>query len=297
MKPLTLVTLLAVVAAVAVDAPSAFAQADHLKCFKAKDSAKFNAGATLSALQTQFGIDESCQIKGKGKLFCVPVTKQVTAFEDKSKAGIPQVPITGQTLTDDRVCYKIKCPKSDIAPEVVTDQFGARSMGKFKAAFLCTPAIKGQPPSTTTTTTTTTTMFPPCGNPLYQECDGTCPAGEWCGVNALNECKCFGFACGTSSPFALPAPECSGDCPPGEVCVDVDGTTCACATSPGTPCTSSGEPQCDGDCPSGQVCRLGIDDMCQCVSSHTCQDIGGVCQGFCPDGGVCVDDAGACVCQ
>ena len=132
------------------------AQPDHLHCFKAKDSAKFNATATLSALQTQFGFNEECQIKGKGKLFCVPVTKTVTAFEDKSKDGIDQVELPGQELEDDRVCYRIKCPKKDIPAQTVIDQFGTRTMEKFKSQLLCTPAIKGTPPATTTTTTPTT---------------------------------------------------------------------------------------------------------------------------------------------
>ena len=45
------------------------AQFDHQRCFKVKDNAKFVAEVNLSALQTQFGVDESCSIIGKAKLF------------------------------------------------------------------------------------------------------------------------------------------------------------------------------------------------------------------------------------
>jgi hypothetical protein len=66
------------------------AQFDHLKCYKAKDQSTFRkASADLSALQSQFGIDESCTIKPKAKMFCVPVAKAITAIEDGQDKPFP----------------------------------------------------------------------------------------------------------------------------------------------------------------------------------------------------------------
>jgi hypothetical protein len=117
---------------------------DHLKCYKVKDEAKFTVDVNLEALQAEFGM-EQCAVKGKGKLFCVPTDKTPSNFVDKSKEGIPPVPFAGQQQTEDRICYKMKCPKVEIDPLQVTDQFGTRNLAKFKPSLLCTPAIKGLP--------------------------------------------------------------------------------------------------------------------------------------------------------
>ncbi len=118
---------------------------DHLKCYKIKDKTKFVAEATLTALQAEFGA-EDCKIKGKAKLLCAPVNKDVTTFEDKSDEKFGHAPFAGPDLTFDRICYKLKCPGLEIDALEVTDQFGTRMVEKFKPAMLCTPAIKGQPP-------------------------------------------------------------------------------------------------------------------------------------------------------
>ena len=117
---------------------------DHLQCYKIKDTAKFTADVDLTALQEQFGM-QNCAVKGKGSLFCVPADKVASNFVDKSKDGVPQVDLQGVTPVDDRICYKMKCPKVTIDPLTVTDQFGTRSIEKFKPALLCTPAAKGIP--------------------------------------------------------------------------------------------------------------------------------------------------------
>lgn len=255
MKRFAFVSAFAILAALAVGSSTAHAQADHLKCFKAKDSAKFNATATLSALQAQFGVDESCEIKGKGKLFCVPVTKQVTAFEDNSKDGIAQVPITGQVLEDDRVCYKVKCPKTEIASEVVTDQFGARTMEKFKVDLLCTPAIKGAP-ATTTTTTTLPVSNDPCQASVTPGCPGCVCESEVCAVDP--------YCCdtlGAWDDFCVQECEATGDvtCPPrAPYCQETSAPTCGgdCSWAPGTTCTDLGS----GFCwPSSDPCTVNAD--------------------------------------
>jgi len=142
MNPTTRI-ICALALSVALSPTAAQAQLfDHLKCFKVKDEAKFNADATLEALQAEYGID-SCKIKGKAKLYCVPTDKQLDSFEDKSKTGIPQVSVDGPEYTFDRVCYKVKCDDTPPASELVTDQFGSRTVSKLKTQMLCTPALKG----------------------------------------------------------------------------------------------------------------------------------------------------------
>jgi hypothetical protein len=117
---------------------------DHLTCFKAKDAAKFAATVNLDVLQDQFEPPGECKVAGKAKLFCAPTQKEVTSFVvDKQPSTPLTIAATGEAI--DRVCYKVKCPKQDIASELVSDQFGSRDLSKFKAQLLCTPAIKGAP--------------------------------------------------------------------------------------------------------------------------------------------------------
>jgi len=210
---------LAVVAVMLGGAVATAQAADHLKCYKVKDNGKFNAAVALTALQEQFGVNENCTVKGKANLFCVPVEKTVQSFEglDKNGASV-QIPLAGDDLADDRVCYKVKCPKVDIAPELVTDQFGSRNVEKFKAQYLCTPAIKGAPPTTTTTTLPAAT----CANAKPPECGGTCPSGEEC-VDLNGQCGCKPIlACEQSA-----SPQCGGTCPNNQQCVDLNGQ-CTC---------------------------------------------------------------------
>src|SRR5262245_60554972 len=135
--------------------PSAHAQFDHLTCFKAKDSIKFDALATLDAAQNAFDPGQ-CTIIGKARLFCVPTHKQVTQFTIDNQPG-NLLPVPGIDPQQDHVCYKVKCPAATIADTVVSDQFGARTLSNFKTQFLCVPAVKG-----VVTTTTTTTIPPLC---------------------------------------------------------------------------------------------------------------------------------------
>jgi hypothetical protein len=130
---------------------------DHLKCYKIKDPVKLKGIVDLSS--EQFGLEEGCKIS-KAKMFCVPATKEVVWAEDKATgAVIDPLPVFGDPATGDRVCYKIKCPDPQPPDTEVSDQFGNRTLTKFKAFMLCTPAIKGSPlPTTTTLPPTTTTL-------------------------------------------------------------------------------------------------------------------------------------------
>jgi hypothetical protein len=149
---------LAILLAVALTAgllPAASATAqtdDHLKCYRVRDEKSFrSADVDVDALVVQFGL-EACRVSGGAKEFCVPATKTVTEI-----VGGSLVALDGDAVRYSRLCYKLKCPKTELAPEVVTDQFGQRSISKFKAVKLCTPAVLASAPVTTTTTISTTT--------------------------------------------------------------------------------------------------------------------------------------------
>jgi hypothetical protein len=93
-------------------------------------------------------------------------------------SNVPILPVDGQNLTQNRICYKVRCPQSAPVAADVTDQFGNRGLERRRAFLLCTPTQEG--PQTTTTTTsvvtttiTTTTML---GNLVTCSCnDGATP--------------------------------------------------------------------------------------------------------------------------
>ena len=212
--------------------PAAAQLYDHLKCYKIKDAASFTSAVTLQALQAQFGV-ENCTVL-KSKLFCVPVDKEVTGFQDRTQPPLnPDPSFAGQALDDDRICYKIKCPQVSLAPLQVTDQFGTRNVEKFKPQFLCTPAFLGAP------TTTTLPPLPPCagGSPWPSCVGGDCSligASHFCDPRPDSTCSCVrpcneldpsgGDICGT------------GGCPVDSRCalLPVLPAVCGCVPSLGS---------------------------------------------------------------
>jgi hypothetical protein len=110
---------------------------DHLKCYKVKDTRPVSLEEQATLLGSQFATEE-CKIVGKARLFCVPVAKQLH--------GEPFPTPEPQPLVDDRLCYKIKCKKTELPPELpVFDQFGPTRVTTLKPAMVCTPAFKGSP--------------------------------------------------------------------------------------------------------------------------------------------------------
>mgnify|MGYP000328604754 CR=1 FL=1 len=186
--------LLAIVALATFTAGSAHAQFDHLTCYKAKDSQKIDAQVTLDAIQNQFDPPGGCRVIGKAKLFCVPTDKTVQQLLVNKQPATPQT-VTGPSAGD-VVCYKVKCPATAIGDELVSDQFGTRTLSGFKVSLLCAPAVKGSVPTTTTTTTTVPTTTLPigsscsnnaqCGETNYcQTPDGNCAGPGTCQVTPL----------------------------------------------------------------------------------------------------------------
>jgi hypothetical protein len=122
---------------------------------------------------------------------------------------------------------------------------------------LCTP----NPP-----TTTTIPPPPPCdGGSGYPTCDGTCPAGQQCGIHA-DFSRGFG-------QFVQ---------------------SCACFPAGVTPCGSADYPQCGGFCFGDGVCQAFRADQpgsggCACVAPQVQCGVGpSVCMaGVCPSGSAC----------
>jgi hypothetical protein len=219
MRPSRFVLIGALVCATVSVAPPVRAQVpDHLKCYKIKDPLKLAGSVDIET--PQFGEDRpganDCQVS-KAKLFCVPATKT-------NVSGVVTLPFSGAPRPGDQICYKVKCrtPLSPIADQQVTDQFGTRTLAKFKASLLCVPAVKG-------------TAY--CG-------DGTIDASEECELTDLGGASCtsLGFAPGTLACAAgctldtsgcpkYPAPgSCgNGTIEPGETCdaPDLGGASCA----------------------------------------------------------------------
>jgi hypothetical protein len=122
----------------------------HLTCFPGKHTEQFGQKTfNLKANEIQHEMKYSlkkCKALYKTIEFCVPSTK--TRLD---KSGIPdQHPKNAQTLTNDFICYIMKCNKNlnaDQVPEVqkALDQFGLHKL-KLKRNFnrmkVCVPAWK-----------------------------------------------------------------------------------------------------------------------------------------------------------
>lgn len=229
---------------------------DHYKCYRVKDSAKFLASVDLTAFQQQFNVDPQCRVKGKARVFCVPVIKDVLSLVYPKNSTLTPVVMPGQDLLEDRLCYKIKCPASAvIASEEVQDQFGTRKIGKFKATMLCTNAIKTSFTTTTTSTTivtTTTTLPQGCSLDAAGQCSGTCPNPvDICTILTDGTCDCVPPQqdCSLDPLVGI----CGGLCPdPADVCMTFPGGFCDCVR----PCEMDAAGFCGGQCPAGQVCDV-----------------------------------------
>ncbi|TFH25602.1 MAG: hypothetical protein E4H03_00280 [Myxococcales bacterium] len=176
MKRLIVTMMSFIFLATVMPASVAMAQNDHLSCYKIKDSTKFSALADLSTLvqDPPFPPAAGCKIAGKAKQFCVPVDKN-NVQESDAPGPDPNyfIETAGQTLTNDFICYKVKCPKltAPISDTEVTDQFDTRVLTKFKSSTICTPAVKT------------------CGGSEAPQCNGVCPFGDPC-IDMGGTCGC-----------------------------------------------------------------------------------------------------------
>ena len=263
------VVVLAVVLVVVFDAVLSYGQTpDHLKCYKVHDPLMLSGTVDLDS--PQFGVDPGCKIaRGVPPLFCVPATKTVVAVRDRATGQpITPLPISGND-PGDRLCYKLKCDAPSPPDQQVTDQFGTRTLSGLRAKLLCTPAVKGGPPttSTTTTSTTSTTSTSSTTSSTTTTVTATSSTATTIGCTA---CSGTGPTCpGSGTP-------CTNDvngfpCAAG-VC-DVNGQCCASRTFDvnGHCCDSA---KCDVN---GQCCASGAFDVNgHCCDSAKC-DVNGQC--------------------
>jgi hypothetical protein len=194
--------------------------ADHLKCYKVKDSrSRASYTADLQGLSPEPG----CTIKVPGKLLCVETTK---TNRQPPADGEPSGNPAGRF-----VCYAVKCPKAALPTVAWLDQFGAATLTPSAPKLLCAPEI-----STTTTTTScpATTTMPHCFGSVCLSF-ALCAPGQTCQSDGTS-CQCAGppVACG-DLPGTLSGQVCFyGECPPGQTCgsVQIPGTcffSCTCS--------------------------------------------------------------------
>jgi len=113
--------------------------ADHLQCFKIKDPVALKGVVDLDS--PELGAAAGCKVS-KAALLCVRAAKTVVSASNGGQPVVP-LPHEGADAGARRVCYKAKCPATVLPDQLVTDQFGTRTLGKLKAAMLCTPAVAG----------------------------------------------------------------------------------------------------------------------------------------------------------
>jgi hypothetical protein len=198
---------------------------DHLQCFKIKDTSIVLKGNVDLAAAPPFEALPGCKISA-AKLYCVGAVKSNPVVFN-IQTPITPLPYSGQPVSEARLCYKIFCKATVLAPDqTVTDQFGNHNLTKLKAGMLCTPTNVG-------------TSF--CG-------DGTLDAGEECdGSNLGGEsCTTVGFgsgalACGPGCRFDTSACVATAFPATGQ-------TECWSATGASISCTSTGQ---DGDRQAG----------------------------------------------
>ncbi len=179
---------------------------DHLKCYKIKDSHRYSAVADLitNSDQSMYPSEAGCRILVKSKEFCLPINKD-RILQPNNKRDAPHEDVVGQDLTNDFLCYKVRCPTDPtgaMPPSVqdVVDQFGQREISGFRTTKMCTPAWKvfDQPV--------------PCEQSGAPTCNGDCPNPTDVCTNIAGTlaCRCEPEQ---SDPCELSgAPTCGGDC-------------------------------------------------------------------------------------
>lgn len=199
---------------------------DHLKCYKVKDASSFSATADLFPSDSlTYESDAGCSIKVRSRQLCVPVSKGLLTSDS------PQLDIGGIDLANAFLCYKVRCPATQLPPTIqMSDQFGTHTLSGLRTATVCTPAITGTPPVTTTTTSTLPDgVIRDCTNATPPNCDGTCNNFNFACVEQAGACVCEYYDVFAPCPMAgHGVPECWGTCEGTLSCLDIGGGACGC---------------------------------------------------------------------
>ena len=242
----------------------------HLQCYRVKDPLRLKGPApSWLALAGPQVSAEQCAIVGSFRLVCLPVTKTITQPIERSIGGgaftafTPVSVPNEEVVTQDRICYRIKCnPEAVLSTSTLfIDQFGSRMVTSHGAYLLCGPGVTAS-----------------CGNGIVE-------VGEACDDGSAKNGKngdccsatCAFVAAATTCPDtdgnACTVPQCdgAGTCnqsaaftAAGAPCADTDGNGCTVAqcdgagtcnqsvfSAAGTPCADTDGnactvPQCDG---------------------------------------------------
>lgn len=196
---------------------------DHLKCYRAKDTADLFAILDLTPTdEPPFPVDARCKVKARSRQLCFPVA--ASQFD----ATGPTLDIRGQELANALICYTLKCPAVDLPDQVqLSDRFGTRTFTSLRTSTICGPAVIGEPSPPTT--------LPPgtprsCVDATVPNCDGTC--GDFNFACAPDD---SGTACicryvdvfGGCPMIGGDAPACLGSCSGSQACIEVGGE-CQC---------------------------------------------------------------------
>jgi hypothetical protein len=271
----TLAAALDVMLAAALDAAPAAAQSfDQLKCVRVSDRTRFKATVDVAALDPAFGLERGCKLLG-ARLLCTPATSTVTS------ANVPQLPVTGEPLATDKICYAVRCPRARSANRMATDQFGGHALTVQRTSLVCLPAG----------TVVCTPSGPEVCDGVDNDCDGL--------VDELGD-----LSCGVG-PCARTVPRC------------VDGNTQTCTPGTPEPETCNGvDDDCDGTADDGfgsvtcgvgdcevtvQACLGGEPQSCTPGEAGTeiCDGRDNDCDGTADDGldGVTTCGLGACAAE
>lgn len=149
--------------------------ADHLQCFKVKDTLALSAIVDLESARP--GTSAGCKVSN-AVFYCVPAIKTVIGpvAEEYMHGSDP----------GDRICYRVSCrdqgpPSAEL---LVADQFGSRAISGRKTSLLCTPAVKVLP-GWLGRTEIEPEVLDPLGNPYtgdqyWTDTDGIAPATAGC---------------------------------------------------------------------------------------------------------------------
>jgi hypothetical protein len=168
---------------------------------------------------------------GPAKYFCTPASKSNVTITSNGVPVVP-LPLYAPPEPSDRICYKIKCPvpPPPFPPDQnVTDQFGNRTLVKFKAAYMCTPAVLGA-------------GF--CGNGVIdpgEDCDGAALGSCTVGCRANCTCQCETSCCYVENVASPPDTECvqySGN--PAQVTAFTNACTLGSGPGVGAPASQPG---------------------------------------------------------